>query len=90
MENSFFNNKQAIAYKVLITSFDDDYYYGTFYRAYEGGFKQHIGNIYLDFDDQDDDFPHSYVYFSCPVIIHDRQLFVDFELDEVEQDSSEL
>ena len=93
---SFFNNKTAIAYRVVITSFNDDYYYGSFYREFEGGFKQHIVNFHLDLDDNDAldpnyDFPHSYLHFNPEKDhYHDRQLFIDFKLDEVERDDADI
>ena len=86
---SFFSDKTAVAYKVTITSFDDDYYYGTFYREYEKGFKQFIGNVYIDLDDDANDYPHTHLFFSNE-IGYDRELFTDFELDDVEQDASQL
>ena len=85
-----FTDKTAIAYKAIITSFNDDFYHGTFYRVYEGNLKEFLGNFQLDFDDQDEEFPHSYFYFTTSDIKYDRQVFIDFEVDEIDRGISEL
>lgn len=51
----------AANYSVLIHSFDGDYYYGVFKRGFSDGTQEFIANLHLEFDEQDDDFPHSYL-----------------------------
>jgi hypothetical protein len=71
----------ATNYQVLIHSFDDDYYYGTFLRSFSDGTRRFIANLHLDFEDQDENFPHSYLYFrEGPV--YAENLFTDFEVDD--------
>lgn len=74
MSNSFFDNKTPESYCASIISFDDDYYYGQFYRRYEDGFKQFLCNFKLDLDE------------SALITVEntdfiDRQICNDFEVD---------
>lgn len=81
-EDGIFSSKpHATNYKVHIHSFDDDYYYGAFLRTHSDVTKEFLANLYLDFDDQDENFPHSYLYFMNPYQI-ERQTFIDFENEE--------
>lgn len=45
-----FNKRTALSYNVRIISFDEDYYYGQFYRVYEGNLKRFLSNFKLDLD----------------------------------------
>ncbi|MGZ8220373.1 MAG: hypothetical protein ACXWT0_01865 [Methylobacter sp.] len=89
MPNSFFDNKTATSYKALIFAFDDDYYYGAFYRQYEGDFKQFLAPIYFDRDDvnfEEESKDFSLLYFN-PNNNIDSQTLIDFEkeyMDELE------
>jgi hypothetical protein len=65
----------ATSYNAIITSFDDDYYYGTFYRRYEEGHRQFLSHFYVCLDSE-----ASSLYFDGADKI-DQQTLTDFEVD---------
>jgi len=81
MNNSFFDDKTAVNYCVSIISFDDDYYYAQLYCLYDGGFKQFLCNVALEFDD----FPQASYFHNSTNIGH--QTFTDFEIEFTDSDS---
>jgi len=74
----------AKSYEVTIVSFDDDFYYGTFYRKDEESRRHHLFTMQLDLDD------------CCERVMPDTstfvdmQTYVDFEIDPLDSDRRHL
>lgn len=82
--NSTFDTMTATSYNAIITSFDDDYYYGTFYRRYEEGHRQFLSHFYICLDSE-----ASSLYFDGADKI-DEQTLTDFETDDTDRLEDEL
>ena len=82
--NSTFDTLTATSYNAIITSFDDDYYYGTFYRRYEEGHRQFLSHFYVCLDSE-----ASSLYFDGADKI-DEQTLTDFETDDTDRLEDEL
>ncbi|MBE0438067.1 MAG: hypothetical protein IBX56_19990 [Methylomicrobium sp.] len=88
MNKSFFDGKIASGYRLDIVSFDDDYYYGIFYRSYEHEnpakmYREHISFMKIDLDN-----PIQVLLDS--VTEPDRQTYIDFEIDYLVEDRDYL
>jgi len=79
-----FTDKTAIAYKAIITSFDDDYYYGTFFREYEDGCKEYLSAFYICLDSE-----NSSLYFDGTDKL-DEHTLTDFVADDTDRLEDEM
>lgn len=87
--NSSFFGMCAVAYKLILVSYDDDYYYGQVYRSWKAEnagdvhhLKQFITNVKVDLDD------FAEVHLTETINI-DRQTIVDFEIESTGKDQYE-
>jgi len=85
-EKSRFEGLKVEAYKLMLVSFDDDYYYGQVYREYANGaknpLKEFLFNVELDLD-------ILLVIISGNLFV-DRAVYKDFKLDPADYLKQEM